>query len=89
MVAKWTLNEEQALAFTIVAEHSMSAGRVPLRMMLNGPGGTGKSRVIHALKDWFETRNQSRRFRLASYTGVAANNISGMTLHAALSLARN
>ncbi|KDQ54424.1 hypothetical protein JAAARDRAFT_90231, partial [Jaapia argillacea MUCL 33604] len=53
----------------------------PLRMYLGGPGGTGKSRVINALKDFFVQRNQSRRLRLASYTGVAARNIGGMTLH--------
>src|SRR5882757_644740 len=55
-------------------------------MYLGGPGGTGKSRVIDALKIFFERRNQGRRFRLSSYTGVAAKNISGMTLHAALCL---
>jgi len=55
-------------------------------MYLGGPGGTGKSRVINALKTFFDRRNQSRRFRLSSYTGVAAKNISGMTLHAALCL---
>ncbi|KZV98824.1 hypothetical protein EXIGLDRAFT_584675, partial [Exidia glandulosa HHB12029] len=88
IVARWSLNKEQERAFLLVAEQSMAAHQVPLRMMLSGPGGTGKSRVIHALKDWFDSRNQSRRFRLASYTGVAANNISGMTLHSALCLSR-
>jgi PIF1-like helicase len=55
-------------------------------MYLGGAGGTGKSRVINALKEFFIRRGQSRRFRLASYTGVAAKNISGMTVHAALSI---
>ncbi|KAJ7729152.1 hypothetical protein B0H16DRAFT_1237284, partial [Mycena metata] len=57
-----------------------------LRMHLGGPGGTGKSRVIDALQDFFVARGESRRFRLSSYTGVAARNISGMTLHSALML---
>jgi hypothetical protein len=55
-------------------------------MYLGGQGGTGKSRVIDALRDFFVDMGQSRRFRLLSYTGVAARNISGMTLHAALML---
>ncbi len=55
-------------------------------MFLGGPGGTGKSRVIDALKEFFTAKGDSRRFRLASYTGVAARNISGMTLHSALAL---
>lgn len=86
LVEEFTLNKEQARAFRIVAEHSMKNKPSPLRMYLGGSGGTGKSRVINALKDFFNRRNQNRRFRLSSYTGVAAQNISGMTLHAALCL---
>jgi hypothetical protein len=55
-------------------------------MYLGGQGGTGKSRVIDALRDFFVGIGQARRFRLSSFTGVAARNISGMTLHAALML---
>jgi hypothetical protein len=86
MINEYDMNIEQARAFRIVAEHSLERRSEPLRMYLGGAGGTGKSRVINALKDFFERRSQGRRFRLASYTGVAAKNISGMTLHAALSL---
>ena len=86
IVQEFTLNKEQARAFRIVALHSLEEKPKPLRMYLGGSGGTGKSRVINALKTFFDRRNQSRRFRLSSYTGVAAKNISGMTLHAALCL---
>ena len=55
-------------------------------MYLGGPGGTGKSRVVNALRDFFSLRNQDRRFRLAAYTGVAARNIGGATLHALLQM---
>jgi hypothetical protein len=85
-VQKWTLNREQARAFKIIAHHSLQSQPEQLRMLLTGPGGTGKSRVIDALHDFFELRGQSRRLRLAAYTGVAARNINGMTLHAALCL---
>ncbi|KAJ7776486.1 hypothetical protein DFH07DRAFT_731881, partial [Mycena maculata] len=83
-VQKWTLNREQARAFRIIAHHSLQNRPDQLRMLLTGPGGTGKSRVIDALRDFFELRGQGRRLRLAAYTGVAARNINGMTLHAAL-----
>ncbi len=86
LIDKWTLNVEQSRAFRIIAEHSLEKKGHPLRMFLGGPGGTGKSRVINVLRDFFRKRNQKRRFHLASYTGVAARNISGMTLHAALLL---
>ncbi|KAG2152919.1 hypothetical protein DEU56DRAFT_727567, partial [Suillus clintonianus] len=82
----WTLNDEQSRAFQIIAEHSRLSNPEPLRMFIGGPAGTGKSRVINALKDFFVKRNQTRRFRLASYMGVAARNILGMTLHASLLL---
>ncbi|KAI0038037.1 hypothetical protein FA95DRAFT_1461306, partial [Auriscalpium vulgare] len=80
------LNTEQARAFQIVAEHSLVGNAAPLRMFLSGPGGTGKSRVINALVEYFKQRGEERRLRLCAYTGVAARNIGGMTLHSALSL---
>ncbi|KAF8167652.1 hypothetical protein B0H34DRAFT_646547, partial [Crassisporium funariophilum] len=86
MIQEFTLNIEQARAFRIICEHSLERNPEPLKMYLGGAGGTGKSRVINALKEYFTRRGQSRRFRLASYTGVAAKNISGMTVHAALGL---
>ncbi|KAJ7363074.1 hypothetical protein DFH08DRAFT_683484, partial [Mycena albidolilacea] len=85
-IQKWTLNHEQARAFRIIANHSLQTQPEQLRMLLTGPGGTGKSRVIDALRDFFELRGQTRRLRLAAYTGVAARNINGMTLHSALCL---
>ena len=55
-------------------------------MYLGGPGGTGKSRVISALTDYFSLNGESRRLRLASFTGIASKNINGTTLHTALAL---
>lgn len=80
------MNTEQARAFRIIAKHSQSPSNEPLKMYIGGPGGTGKSRVIDSLREYFTRSGQQRQFRLASYTGVAATNIAGMTLHAALCL---
>jgi len=85
MIAEFTLNVEQARAFRIICEQSLQKYVEPLKMYIGGAGGTGKSRVINALREFFIRRGQERRFRLASYTGVAATNISGMTVHSALS----
>lgn len=84
IVHDWTLNTEQARAFKLIALHSTERKSKPLRMYLGGPGGTGKSRVIQALMDFFRRKNQARRLRLAATTGVAAKNIGGTTLHTAL-----
>ena len=55
-------------------------------MYVAGTRGTGKSRLIHALTEFFSHRGQSWRLHCASYTGVAARNINGTTLHSALQL---
>ena len=86
VVATWSLNTEQARAFRIVALHSIDPKSKPMRMYIGGPGGTGKSRVICALTDFFDRRKEPRRLRLTSYTGAAARNIGGTTLHTALCL---
>ena len=86
IIEEFTLNTEQARAFRIISEHSLNKNNEQLKMYLGGAGGTGKSRVINALREFFIRCGQKRRFRLASYTGVAAKNISGMTIHSALGL---
>ena len=87
VVAKWTLNVEQARAFSLIASHSRNThGNGPLRLYLGGSGGTGKSRVITALTYYFNECGEARRLRLASFTGIAAKNINGTTLHTALAL---
>ena len=72
----------------IITDHVCSAdsGSTPLRMFINGPAGTGKSRVINAIKNFFDDRGETRKFQLASYMGIAAKNINGMTLHQLLCL---
>lgn len=85
---EFNLNNEQQQAFNLVTEHSTnnaySANQ--LRMFLAGHSGTGKSCVINVLHSFFCQKSESRRFCVAAYTGVAAHNILGTTLHAALML---
>lgn len=89
VASKWELNDEQRRAFRLVAMQSFGKPDDPLRMFLNGCAGTGKSRVINALRDFFEKKGEARRFRVCSYMGIAAKNVNGMTLHAALCFGRN
>lgn len=86
IIDEFTLNAEQSRAFRIICEHTQDRLKPPLQLYLGGAGGTGKSQVIKAVSTFFERRDESRRFRVAAYTGVAARNIGGMTLHSALSL---
>jgi predicted GTPase len=54
MMKEFTLNTEQARALEIICEHSMGLQNEPLKMYIGDAGGTGKSRVINALKVYFE-----------------------------------
>ena len=83
-VQNWMLNTKQRRAFKIVAHHAGDQQPDQLLMHLGGPGGTGKSRVVNALWDFFSQHGENHRFRLATYTGIAARNIGGATLHALL-----
>ena len=83
----WMLNSDQQCAFRIVTDHAHGlSGPEPLHMLLAGPAGSGKSRVIDALRDFFTIRGKAHRFRIASYMGIAANNVNGVTLHSALNI---
>ncbi|TFK65639.1 hypothetical protein BDN72DRAFT_773031, partial [Pluteus cervinus] len=85
-IRKYTLNEKQAVAFSLIAQKVLQPDSPPLRMYLAGPAGTGKTRVIHAVQDFFRTRQESRRLRLSAYMGSAARNIRGCTLHSLLQM---
>ena len=66
----------------------------PYRLFLSGPGGVGKSHVISLIRhDSIKLLRLSRQFEpddilvlLTAPTGIAAMNISGMTIHSALLL---
>ncbi|PBK58624.1 hypothetical protein ARMSODRAFT_854946, partial [Armillaria solidipes] len=79
------LKEDQRRAYEIIMWHldETLSGREPppLRMILYGEGGTGKSRVIQTVTQAFASRGQTGLLLKAAYTGVAASLIDGKTLH--------
>lgn len=85
---EYGLNPEQNVALHIICGRAVesNAAMEPLLLYIGGPGDTGKSRVMQAATTFFTRRSESRRLRLAAYTGVAASNIRGVTLHSALKL---
>ena len=46
-----------------------------------GEGGTGKSRVIGAITDFFTKKEVGYKLQKAAYTGIAASLIEGKTTH--------
>ncbi|PSR82813.1 hypothetical protein PHLCEN_2v5967 [Hermanssonia centrifuga] len=88
------LKDDQFQSFDIVHWHlgKTLAGNnpPPLRMILYGEEGTGKSKVIQTISEEFVARGTQSMLMKAAYTGVAASLIDGKTTHtiAALSVKR-
>ena len=80
-----TLNREQSIAYLIVQHHhsslSLNQQPLPLRMIVCGTAGTGKSYLINAIVQCL--RNKAI---ITGTTGMAAFNIGGETLHSVLQL---
>ena len=77
------LQGKQLQAYSAVREHfeSNDISRQPLRMVVSGTAGTGKSYLIQCLKLLLKDH-----LCVAAPTGVAAFNVDGYTLHSLLSL---
>ena len=55
-------------------------------MGLFGEAGTGKSRLVDAIKAWFSLLNRSAELIIMATMGAAAFNIQGSTIHSALGI---
>ena len=79
------LKPDQLRAYKIVTWHLSETLRgsavPPLRMILYGEGGTGKSRVIQTITEAFTAQGVSHMLVKAAYTGVAASLVDGKTTH--------
>jgi ATP-dependent exoDNAse (exonuclease V) alpha subunit len=79
------LNKEQRRAFDIVTWHldqtQKNGNPPPLRMILYGEGGTGKSKVIQTITEAFIEHNVKTMLVKAAFTGTAASLIEGKTTH--------
>ena len=79
-VAPDSLNERQRNCYDVVKHHFENGGE-PLRMMVLGTAGTGKSYLVYAL-----SRLLGGFLRRAAPTGMAGFLIAGSTLHSLLRL---
>jgi hypothetical protein len=91
LMKKHGLNERQQLAFLLLAD---TVGRQsetqeqlePIRILVTGPGGTGKSRIFEAWTEFHSELHCSHEFRLTAPTGVVASDIGGCTIHSEAAL---
>ncbi|KAG7424356.1 ATP-dependent DNA helicase PIF1 [Fusarium oxysporum f. sp. raphani] len=89
--SSYTLNDLQSMALQLVcsfldkyAANPDSAGQH--LQYIGGPGGTGKSRIVDALRYVFAARGQPHHLQITGTSGSAAAQIGGTTLHSACGL---
>lgn len=89
IIDDFILNTKQALAFRIIAEYTLGRSKVgdQLLMGLFGEAGTGKSRIINAIRAWFRTIGREYELVITAIIGAAAFEIRGATLHSSLGIA--
>ena len=75
------LQGRQLAAYNLVKAHMDTDNPTPLRMVISGTAGTGKSYLINCLRLLLQDK-----VRVVAPTGVAAFNIDGNTLHSLLCL---
>lgn len=67
------LNEDQLQAFDIIiwhVERTLSGHQPPpLRLMIHGEGGTGKSALLRTVSEYFSMRGIGHRLKKTAYTG--------------------
>ena len=84
---------DQRRAYDLVTNHlnRLLEGSKPdqLLMQIHGEGGTGKSRVIQTITQYFKNRGVQHMLLKMAYTGIAASLIEGKTTHTATSMSVN
>ncbi|KAJ3552729.1 hypothetical protein NM688_g3999 [Phlebia brevispora] len=89
IASAYGLNADQRRAFVVAAARTTHCAYTPLRMYIGGMAGSGKSRVIEALKAFYCDGGEGGRFELMAPTGAAASLIGGSTYHTLLALGRS
>lgn len=88
-----SLNERQWHAFRIISKHFIDnhvdktgPRREQLTMLMTGPGGTGKTHVVGAVRSVMSHYKCGHMIRFLAPTGSAASLINGMTIHKGLGI---
>ena len=90
---KFSLNEKQTMVYNIIArrfvdQHVFKVENKgePLRMLMTGPGGTGKTHAVRALQELMKLYKLQHLIRFLGPTGTSAKQIGGTTIHKGLGL---
>jgi hypothetical protein len=85
------LNEKQTLCFRLICnwfvnKHILKLDTPPLSMIMTGPGSTGKTYVVNAVKVFMAQYGCAHLIRFLAPMGLAASLIDGMTIHQGLGI---
>ena len=92
VASAWTLNKLQTMVVIQLGQfmdkHGNAGGdgqseRQQHLQYLGGAGGTGKSRVVDAIKELFRLKEQDHLVLITASSGSAAAKIGGVTIHSA------
>lgn len=86
------LKPDQRRAHDIITTHleKKIRGENPLQLLMHiqGEGGTGKSKVIQTVTEFFAQCGTIHMLQKMAYTGIAASLIEGKTTHSAASISK-
>jgi hypothetical protein len=87
------LNEKQKMVYNIIVRKfvdqyilKVADDGKPLRMLMTGPGGTGKTHAVKALQKLMTLHHAQHLIRFLGPTGSSAKQIGGTTIHKGLGL---
>ncbi|KAL9940399.1 hypothetical protein V8E36_001104 [Tilletia maclaganii] len=90
LILERKLTGSQRLAFTIAARHFFMdlSGEFtrPLRLLMHGEAGTGKTVVVRLLRELLEVHGKGNQILFVAPTGKAAFAIGGVTQHSSFNL---
>ena len=86
--AMLNLPEEQYILYNTIVSNlgPLQSKKYPF-FFITGSGGTGKSYMTRLIIDWIKSQNKT--YLLMAPTGVAAQNVSGVTIYSALRLTQS
>jgi hypothetical protein len=89
---EFRLNQKQTMCFRIIANWfikkfvTKDPDTPPLSMVMTGPGGTGKTYVVNAVRELMKCYVCVHQIRFLAPTGSTASLIDGMTIHKGLGI---
>lgn len=86
---EFSLNYLQIKVIDTVMKACMNNDSTQMYFYMGGEGGTGKSRVVHAITEIFKRIGISDQLAKMAFTATAAYNIQGRTVHASFGLGIN